>query len=112
MQVGCKLKGEKMGRLVDYDELKWQLTHWYDNEGWAHQENKMVFNLMELDEAMEKTPTIDPVKHGHWINDKGLYKCSVCNELWCHWWANTVPIERMNKMMRYCPLCGAKMTLG
>ena len=46
-------------KLIDYDEFKWQLTHWYDNEGWAHQENRMVFNLMELDEAMEKTPTIE-----------------------------------------------------
>lgn len=56
------------------------------------------------------TPTVDPTKHRHWINDKGLYKCSVCNELWCHWWANTVPIEKMNKMMRFCPNCGAKMS--
>lgn len=56
------------------------------------------------------TPTVDPTKHGHWINDKGLYKCSVCNELWCHWWVNTVPIEKMNKMMRFCPNCGAKMS--
>lgn len=48
-------------RMIDYDEFKWQLTHWYDSEGWAHQENKMVYNLMELDEAAEKTSTVDPV---------------------------------------------------
>ena len=51
----------------------------------------------------------DPVKHGRWVNDKGLYKCSECNELWTHWWVNVVPIERMNKIMKYCPNCGAKM---
>lgn len=47
--------------------------------------------------------------HGRWVNDKGLYKCSECNELWTHWWAAVVPIERMNKMMKYCPNCGADM---
>ena len=49
------------------------------------------------------------VKHGKWINDKGLYKCSVCNELWSHWWAIVVGDERMNKMMKFCPNCGADM---
>lgn len=71
------------------------------------------YGTQAIEYVIDQQPTVDaePVKHGQWINDKGLYKCSVCNELWCHWWANTVPIERMNKMMRYCPLCGAKMTL-
>lgn len=93
-----------MGRLVDYDELKWQLTHWYDNEGWAHQENKMVFNLMELDEAMEKTPTIDPVKHGYWImKPNGYGTCSNCKMC-------SLDIGG-GVDSDYCPNCGAKMTL-
>lgn len=54
-------------------------------------------------------PTIDPVKHGKWINDNGLYKCSVCNELWTGWWAVVCPEERMYKEMKYCPNCGTKM---
>lgn len=49
------------------------------------------------------------VQHGMWVNDKGLYRCSECNELWTEWWVNVVPIERMNKMMKYCPNCGARM---
>lgn len=49
-------------------------------------------------------------KHGHWIDDgKGLYKCSECGEFWVHWWVSVVPIERMNKMMKFCPNCGADM---
>ena len=55
-------------------------------------------------------PTAERV--GKWINDKGLYRCSACNELWCHWWVNIVSIERMNKMMHYCPNCGARMVRG
>ena len=49
------------------------------------------------------------VKHGRWINDNGLYKCSVCNEFTITGWANCIPIEQMNKTMKYCNNCGAKM---
>ena len=56
---------------------------------------------------IQNLPTAE--KTGKWINDKGLYRCSVCNELWCDWWASCVSIERMNKIMHYCPNCGARM---
>lgn len=62
--------------------------------------------------VLEELPTIDPVKHGKWIDDKGLYRCSVCNNLWTTWWAVVVPEERMYKEMKYCPNCGAKMDGG
>jgi NADH pyrophosphatase NudC (nudix superfamily) len=62
---------------------------------------------------VEAMPSAQPErKKGKWINDKGLYKCSVCNELWCDWWASCVSIERMNKNMPYCPKCGARMQKG
>ena len=52
-------------------------------------------------------------KHGHWVCDGkgsyGLYKCSKCNEFWSHWYADVIPIERMNKILKFCPNCGAKM---
>ena len=41
----------------------------------------------EYEDAIMKLPTIDPVRHGKWVNDKGLYRCSVCGELWTAWWA-------------------------
>ena len=88
-------------RLIDAEEAQKVLTE--------YQHHKTEIQHKALKEAIERVPIVDPVKHGHWINDKGLYKCSICNELWCHWWVNTVPIERMNKMMRFCPNCGAKM---
>lgn len=55
-------------------------------------------------------PTQTEQKTGKWVNDgKGLYKCTACGELWLHWWATVVPIERMYKEMQFCPHCGAKM---
>ena len=48
-------------------------------------------------------------KKGKWLNDKGLYRCSLCNELWTHWWAVVMQPERMYKEMKYCPNCGAEM---
>ena len=58
-------------------------------------------------------PIVDaePIKHGRWINDKGLYKCSICNNFTITGWANCIPIEQMNKTMKYCNNCGAKMDL-
>ena len=64
----------------------------------------------EMDvKALNSLPTIDPVKHGEWINSRGLYKCSVCRELWTAWWAVSCPEERMYETMKFCPNCGAKM---
>lgn len=48
-------------------------------------------------------------KKDKWINDRGLYKCSCCNQLWTEWWAAAKPIEQMNKDMLFCPMCGADM---
>lgn len=55
----------------------------------------------------------EPVKHGRWIKDgeaSALYKCSICGTL-CSLvgYANCIPIEQMNKTMKYCNSCGAKM---
>ena len=52
----------------------------------------------------------ESVKHGKWINDQGLYKCSICNNFTITGW--NIPIEQMNKTMKYCNNCGAKMDGG
>lgn len=48
---------------------------------------------------------VEPVKHGRWINDNGLHKCSVrcsnCDEQYIAY-----PGE-----FKYCPNCGMKMDL-
>ena len=60
-----------------------------------------------LEAEIKRLPTIDPVKHGHWIEvDEGYtwggthiveYECSLCKE-----------IVKWHKYP-YCPHCGAKM---
>ena len=61
---------------------------------------------------IKQLPTIDtePVRHGHWINDNGIYKCTACNNL-CTiaGWSSSVPEEQMYKVFKFCPDCGAKM---
>lgn len=88
-------------RPIDADALKEQFK---DKEG-------DVFTAFHFYDAIDEMPAVNAVerKRGMWINDKGFYRCSACNELWCHWWASCVPIERMNKIMHFCPNCGADM---
>ncbi len=62
-------------------------------------------------QEIDKLPSAQPErKKGKWINDNGLYQCSCCKHLWSElWWVENCPMERMYKIMRYCPNCGAEM---
>ena len=54
-----------------------------------------------------KQPTVETVKHAHWIENKycGYYSCSNCGGIGT---ANGMsPIEDCH--LNYCPYCGAKM---
>ena len=96
--------GEKM-RLIDADAL----------ENLCDLQTMLLYGGFEeavwkqFSAIVELAPTIDPVKHGKWINDKGLYKCSMCGELWTAWWAVACTEERMYATVKFCPNCGAKM---
>lgn len=48
-------------------------------------------------------------KKGQWINDKGLYKCTSCGELWTECWASCIPPAQIYKELKYCPTLGAPM---
>lgn len=63
---------------------------------------------------LDSAPTVEaePIKHGHWINNNGLYQCSLCKEYTVMGWASCISIEYMNKTMKYCNNCGAKMDGG
>ena len=57
---------------------------------------------------LDNAPTIDPVKHGHWIYTgiRGRYptcQCSVCGAYENADWA------MIQEGANYCPHCGAKM---
>ena len=75
-------------RLIDADVLTEQMKRRKEFVGRASDPVCLV----------EDAPTIEaePVRHGHWIENFGTYKCSECGEISCC---------RGN----YCPDCGAKM---
>ena len=71
-----------------------------------HDENGNVFELgrvkgfkaLTLDEVALKK--LEPIRHGHWIDNGDVVVCSRCTEFY---------IKRFNLHRNYCPNCGAKM---
>ena len=65
--------------------------------------------LMEFCERIDDAPTVDPVKHGHWIEVQRIHEkdhtaiceCSLCGD--------TVWVYDGQRAWNYCPNCGAKM---
>ena len=89
---------------IDRDKAFDVLTDYY------HQ--RTLIQRDSLREALGRVPTADVVerKKGKWIDNKGLYQCSACKHIWSElWWSASCPIDRMYKIMRYCPSCGAYM---
>lgn len=84
-------------RLIDADELK---GHFPKDEDWDYPVNTNSYVVEIIDNA----PTVEPVRHGHWIfNSKDalemmftLPKCSKCG------------VESSDGG-NYCSHCGAKM---
>lgn len=78
-------------RLIDADKLINEIVY---KCGLKHRDA-----ILEIDNA----PTIDPVKHGHWISkywDGGSeHHCSECGAIY----------KDLYDLYSYCPNCGAKM---
>lgn len=60
-------------------------------------------------EQIEKLPSVNPTKTGHWIEKDGFdgdvyYDCSECGESW-----TTIDGTPWDNGMKFCPNCGAKM---
>lgn len=65
------------------------------------------YNGQAILTRLKELPTIDPVKHGRWVEHAWeWHKCSVCGE--------TAPSDDMvyEYLTPYCPYCGAKMDGG
>ena len=62
------------------------------------------YDMLKL---IRNLPTIEP-KRGRWVNDKGLYRCTACNNLLtvAGW---DIPEKQIYKSFKFCPNCGAKM---
>ena len=64
----------------------------------------MALSAVDVARAVENAPTIDPVKHGKWVEHAWeWHKCSVCG---------TTAVnddEGYEYLTPYCPYCGASM---
>ena len=83
-------------RLIDADELIYGLKTEFGQ-----------FAMKYILAFIKAQPTIDPVKHGHWVQDgqpnknsETLYRCSICGYL------EVAPLYDTNN---YCGNCGARM---
>lgn len=105
-----------MARLIDADKAVAEAERLLElyNLAMANAENNReinhVFKRQELFKAVRAVvntcPTIEPVKHGRWSqyaepheDGKGLYICSVCNEMYVMY----------DDEYKFCPNCGCKM---
>jgi rubredoxin len=96
-------------RLIDADALiKW-LSEWelQESPGWGangYGDAKVAETIKEAIDAVEKMPTIDPVKRGKWDVDRYMYMtmtCSVCGWIFEHYGG-------LDEEWNYCPHCGSK----
>lgn len=86
-------------RPIDADELKKWIEE-YHTSNWGIPKDELIY-------AIGSAPTIEQ-KRGKWIYDKGLYKCTACNNLLtvAGW---DIPEEQIYKSFKFCPNCGARM---
>lgn len=65
--------------------------------------DKYNFFPVFVKNAIEEAPTADvvEVKHGEWMGDRYVWRCSVC-----HKW---LEVLQGTAEMNYCPNCGAEM---
>ena len=97
-----------MRRYIDADALK-KWVEEYPSSNWGIPQDELIY-------AIGSAPTIDPVKHGGWIerevsDSKDIdalqsAKCSVCGRY------HTIPYMYSFREDNYCPHCGAKMVQG
>ena len=96
-----KMNDDTISRQAAIDALVKQT-----NLTWEHL--KTIYPMLNV---FEKLPSAE--RHGHWINDNHLIKCSICEK--------PIPLRRVvlhgevmwedNSPVKYCPNCGAKMDL-
>ncbi len=93
-------------RLIDADPLEKEVGEmWETQDGTEDGFNESL-------KAIHRAPTIDPVRHGHWVRTNRISKfggwlmtvCSVCGKE-CSADANRGYYD----LSEYCHCCGAKM---
>ena len=89
-------------RLIDADALMQTYAKFVAPSNNSDFENEPTWN--DAVSLLESAPTVDPVKHGHWVYvghglaGESICKCSICG--------HQTPDDG-----NYCSYCGAKMEI-
>lgn len=88
-------------RLIDADAAKAELLRMVgDIHGWGEFFDGTRSGYQTAAYRLDKIPTVEERKHGHWINPKAWHvECSECHHV----------LEIICGVKNYCPNCGAKM---
>lgn len=90
-------KGKKM-RLIDVDDFITKTRELYNQAGWGFRD--VHYSQSDIEFNLSMMPTIDPVRHGRWIDlPGGNVYCTECG-------------EQFDYRANYCPECGSKMDGG
>lgn len=97
-----------MARLIDADALVAAIKDRIavDKEIYPDDKSSIIFRagMKNVIGIVKNQDTVDPVKHGHWINIDAKFEnmyvahqCSICKS------------EFLGDASNFCPRCGAKM---
>ena len=59
--------------------------------------------------VIDDAPTVDPVKHGHWVEVQRIHETDHTAICECSLCGDTVWVYDGQRAWNYCPTCGAKM---
>lgn len=106
-------------RLIDADELLKHKVKVYIEGIWDFKWEGYPgdFALMVDQRDIWNAPTVDPMRHGEWVIDGDLIKCSHCRfEMFGtgYYFVNGECVSANDRKytLHYCPHCGAKMDGG
>lgn len=100
-------------RLIDADLLKARTQVFFKNV--LGEDNALYVRRNEVLSLIDNSTTIDPVKHGRWINIHG--DCSTAECSWCGSCfevtfdkeANGALFDGFKQFYKFCPNCGCRM---
>lgn len=92
-------------RLIDADKLRKDVLDLPD----CYNGFSDTYDKARILDLVDEQPTVDPIKHGHWIEVQRIHEkdhtaiceCSLCGD--------TVWVYDGQRAWNYCPTCGAKM---